>query len=232
MTQAQLPLAIQLPDDETFATFVVGDNQDALALALTHTDTLLYLWGAHGVGKSHLLHAICAETQEPLMYVSLRELYGQVQPQVLQGLERYKLICLDDIDSVSHDPDWCYELFALLNRCRDQQVQQPQQASRLLVTAHAGPAALEVALADVHSRLQWGVALQLKSLSDGDKAQALQLRAKTLGLHLSADTAQFMVQRLGRDMRTLMACLKQLDRASIVAKRRLTTPFVKHVLGI
>lgn len=223
---AQLPLAVQLPDDETFATFVQGNNEDVVQVLAQQTDGLVYLWGSAGVGKSHLLHALCARSQQPVMYLPLAELKDHMQPQILQGLEQYAVLCLDDVDAISDSEPWCYELFALLNRVRD------RDAGLLVVTARCAPVALQVAIADVHSRLQWGLTLQVKPLADEDKARALQRRAKTFGLTLSHETAQFMVQRLGRDMRSLMNCLARLDRASIAAKRRLTIPFVKDVLDI
>lgn len=223
---AQLPLAVQLPDDETFATYVCGDNLELVQVLQQQQQGLIYLWGTAGVGKSHLLHALCAATNEPAMYLPLGELKDQMQPQVLQGLEHYPLLCLDDVDAIADSENWCLELFGLLNRVKD------YGTGVIIVTAHSAPSALQVAIADVHSRLQWGVTLQVKPLSDEDKAQALQRRAKTFGLHLGDETAQFMVQRLGRDMRGLMNCLARLDRASIAAKRRLTIPFVKDVLAI
>ncbi|SFR38400.1 regulatory inactivation of DnaA Hda protein [Pseudidiomarina maritima] len=223
---AQLPLAVQLPDDETFATFVRGANQELIQVLQQLPDGLTYLWGAEGVGKTHLLHALCANTEEAVMYVPLAELHDQVQPQILQGLEHYSLICLDDIDAISANENWCFELFALLNRVKD--------AGRgcIVITAKHAPSHLQVAIADVHSRLQWGLSMHVHALTDEDKARALQVRAKALGLHLADDAAQFMVQRLGRNMRSLLVCLARLDRASIAAKRRLTIPFIKDVLAI
>lgn len=223
---AQLPLAVQLPADETFATYEPGTNVQLLEVLRQQQQGMVYLWGRNGVGKSHLLHALCAQTDQPLMYLPLAELKNTVQPQVLQGLEQYSLLCLDDIDAVVADTLWCVELFALFNRVRD------ANHGLLVITAKHAPAALNVAIADVHSRLQWGLTLQVKPLTDEHKAIALQTRAKNLGLSLSEETAQFMVQRLGRDMRSLMRCLTTLDSASIAAKRRLTIPFVKDVLAI
>lgn len=223
---AQLPLAIQLPDDETFATFVRGSNHELVQVLQNLPKGLVYLWGADGVGKSHLLHALCATAEDTVMYVPLAELHDQVQPQILQGLEHYSLICLDDLDAISTSESWCFELFALLNRVKD-----AGQGS-IVVTAKHAPSHLQVALADVHSRLQWGLSMHVHALNDDEKVRALQVRAKALGLHLGQEAAQFMVQRLGRDMRSLLACLARLDRASIAAKRRLTIPFIKDVLAI
>lgn len=223
---AQLPLAVQLPDDETFATFVAGSNQELLEVLQQLPQGVVYLWGAEGVGKTHLLHALCAQAQSAVMYLPLADMHQQVQPEILQGLEYYPLICLDDVDAIVTHEAWCFELFALLNRVKD------GGKGTLVVTAKQTPSHLPVALADVQSRLQWGLSMYVRPLTDEDKVSALQLRAKVLGLRLGHEAAQFMVQRLGRDMRTLLGCLARLDRASIAAQRRLTIPFIKDVLNV
>lgn len=229
MNLQQLPLAMQLPDTHTFTTFVAGENREILALLRETEAPFVYLWGARGVGKSHLLHAMCAQLNVNMtaMYVPLRDLVEQqVEPSILRGLEQFSLVCIDDLEAVVAQHEWCFELFALFNRIHD------SGHSRLLVTAAMSPTQLPAVIPDTQSRLQWGIAVQLKALQDTDKAQALQLRATALGLQLRDETALFMVQRLGRDMTELMGALATLDRASMAAQRRLTIPFVKQVLEI
>lgn len=229
MNLQQLPLAMQLPDAHTFATYVTGENREVLALLRESAEPFVYLWGASGVGKSHLLHAMCAQLHinTTAMYVPLRDLLEQqVEASILRGLEQFSLVCIDDLDAVIDQHDWCFELFALFNRIQD------RGQTRLLVTAAMSPTQLPAAIPDTQSRLQWGIAVQIKALQDADKAIALRQRAAALGLQLRDETALFMVQRLGRDMAELMATLAQLDRASMAAQRRLTIPFVKQVLDI
>ncbi|MGQ4275692.1 DnaA regulatory inactivator Hda [Pseudidiomarina sp. E22-M8] len=226
MTLQQLPLNVQLPANETFTTLITGPNDEAVGLARAGEQSLVYFWGRQGVGKSHLLHATCAAAQEQVMYLPLAELRNTVSAQVLRGLELYSLLCLDDIDAVITDETWCFELFALLNRVRD------AQTGRVLVTANCSPAQLAAAYPDVQSRLSWGVVVQLHTLNDAEKVRALQVRARAMGLALRQDTALFMVQRLGRDLVSLIHCLERLDKASIAAQRKLTIPFVKAILAI
>jgi DnaA family protein len=62
---AQLSLPLYLPDDETFASFWPGDNPSLLAalqnvLRQEHSG-YIYIWSREGAGRSHLLHAACAE---------------------------------------------------------------------------------------------------------------------------------------------------------------------------
>jgi DnaA family protein len=86
-------------------------------------------------------------------------------------------------------------------------------------------------LPDLRSRLATGLVYQLTSMSDQQKQQALILQAQSRGLSMSDEVAQYLLRHYGRDMPALMTVLQQLDKASLQAKRRLTIPFVRQVLG-
>ncbi|HWP94854.1 MAG TPA: DnaA/Hda family protein, partial [Gammaproteobacteria bacterium] len=101
---------------------------------------------------------------------------------------------------------------------------------RLLVTAHVAPAALRLGLADLRTRLGWGLVFHLRPLDDEGKLAALRLRAERRGFELPEETARYLLSRFQRDMRTLCGLLEALDTASLAAQRRLTIPFVKSVL--
>ena len=91
---------------------------------------------------------------------------------------------------------------------------------------------LHLDLPDLESRLKWGTTLQIRSMSDDDKAQALTNRAKMRGLELSDECARFLLTRLSRDMRALLDVLDTLDHASMAAQRKLTIPFIKATLKL
>ena len=104
--------------------------------------------------------------------------------------------------------------------------------TRLLITGDRPPRQLNLGLPDLASRLDWGQIYKLQPLSDEDKLQALQLRARLRGFELPEDVGRFLLKRLDREMRTLFMTLDQLDRASITAQRKLTIPFVKEILKL
>jgi len=238
-TPQQLPLQVQLPDDELFSTYYVADNQQAVhwlqqqATALeqpTLADRYSWLSGPAGSGKSHLLHATVAAANnvgKQVMYLPMSELLEMEHPgALLEGLEQFDLLCLDDIDQVLDSESWCFQLFALINRVTD------SQHCRLLMSASQAAIQCGVRLPDLESRLQWATAYQLVPLDDTAKAKALSLRASWRGLQLPNDVSQFMLHRLGRDMQQLLAYLNELDTASMAQQRRLTIPFVKQTLKI
>lgn len=187
----------------------------------------LYLYGDYGYGKTHLLLAICNKLESlgvSVAYVSIKELVESSEPPLLQAMATADVLCLDDIDAVTGLPAWEEALFHLFN-----QVQIKQ--GRLIVTAEGNPASLPLNLADLRSRLATGLVQSIPSLTDEQKQQALTLQAQVRGIELSDEVAQFLLRHYGRSMVDVISELQRLDAASLQAKRKLTIPFVKQVLG-
>jgi DnaA family protein len=185
-----------------------------------------WLHGPLGVGKTHLLQAICAqagEQQRAAAYVPLRE-WALQGAEVLSGCESLAFVCLDDFDAIAGNSLWERALFRLYT-------EMEESGGRLVIAAELPPVAQPVQLRDLASRLAASAVLRLEPLSDDEQVLALQARASQLGLELPADTAQFLLRRLPRDMATLCATLEKLDEASLATQRRLTVPLVRQVLG-
>ena len=231
----QLSLGVSLNDDATFENFyapVTTHNAmlvEGLRQLVAGTgEQFIYLWGAPGCGLTHLLQAACHEAQTlglSMQYLPLRDLVGYAPEDLFNGLETLDLVCLDCLPSVAGRPDWELAIFNLYNRLRDAN-------KKLLVAAEHSPRELALNLEDLRSRLQWGLTYQVQSLTDQDKQQALQLRARARGLELSDEVAQYIIQRLPRDTNELFWQLQRLDHASLSEQRKLTIPFVKKVLGL
>ncbi|MCC3705320.1 DnaA inactivator Hda [Rouxiella badensis] len=231
-TPAQLSLPLYLPDDETFASFYPGENTSLLSAIQTALQqehgTYVYFWSREGGGRSHLLHAACAELSlrgEAVGYVPLDK-RAYFVPEVLDGMEQLALVCIDNIEGIAGDEAWEAAVFHLYNRILE------TGRTRLFITGDRPPRQLNLGLPDLASRLDWGQIYRLQPLSDEEKLQALQLRSKLRGFELPEDVCRFLLKRLDREMRTLFMTLDQLDRASITAQRKLTIPFVKETLNL
>ncbi|MEH6564755.1 MAG: DnaA regulatory inactivator Hda [Halopseudomonas sp.] len=229
----QLPLGIKLRDEATFANYFHGPNQAVVTAVRSFADpqiepqdNCLFLWGAEGSGRSHLLQAAChamADAGALAMYLPLDELADE-SPALLEGMESVELLCIDQLDAVVGRPDWEEALFHLYNRLRE-------QGGRLLIAAGAAPRALALGLADLASRLSWGLVFQLQTLDDQGKQEVLKLRAAQRGLQLNDEVARYILSRGARGMVELFAALERLDQASLQAQHRLTIPFVKREMG-
>lgn len=228
---AQLALMVQLPDDETFESFRSSINLGVTTLLKSYieqqTDTLhsFYLFGLSGVGKSHLLHAsstYAAQLGKSSVCLSCAELI-QLPVEVLDGLEQIDFICLDDIHVIAGNMQWQQAIFDLYNRVLEQN-------NCLLISGDESAKQLGISLPDLVSRLSWGLTEQVKPLDDDEKIIALQHRATQRGLFLTVDVVKFLLNRLSRDMGSLINALDTLDKASIQEQRKVTIPFIKEVL--
>lgn len=225
----QLPLNLQLHDDNVFASFYPGANQ---AVVDTLRDEIqsrhhgfVYLWGPEGSGRTHLLQAACHQAQLNKKIAFYLPLSIHLNPNDLTALSTNEILCLDDLDAVVGRPDWENALFHLYNQLRD-------AGHCLWIAAEKSPHHLGVKLPDLQSRLSWGLVLALKPLSDAEKLPALQLHAHRRGLVLTDEVGDFLLRRVSRDMSSLNKLLAALDKASLTAQRKLTIPFVKSVLKL
>lgn len=228
MLGEQLPLGIQLRDDARFDDFECGDNAELVARlqALATEDAgLLYLHGAFG--KTHLLQAVCKAAMQAgrsAAYLPLADLQA-LGPEVLEGMAGRDVLCVDDLQEVASDKAWALALMRLCDVAR-------AENSTVVFAAHTGLAELAVAVPDLATRLGWGAVYALKPLSDDGKLAVLRLRAQARGLDMPSEVGRYLLSRSSRDLSSLMSTLSDLDVASLAAKRRLTIPFVKDVMGL
>jgi DnaA family protein len=225
---SQLPLPFPLPH-LAFGSFWAGANQalvDQLRRVAGGTEErIVYLWGAEGTGKSHLLQAVCnraGAVTRRAAYVPLaqRALFGSA---LLEGLDEMDVVCIDDLERAAGDPGWEQPLFHLFNRIRE--------ARRSLVLAAAcAPAAVPIALPDLKSRLSWDLVFRIEPLDEAERFAALRQRAAQRGMEIPDEVLRFLSRRIPRDPHTLFRWLERLDRESLAAQKKLTVPFVKELL--
>ena len=227
-TLTQLPLNIHWDRQLTFTNFFTGDNQllvNYLQNFPQHPqESVAYLWGASGSGRTHLLQATyhLAEQQQQIAYLPLRE-SKQFTPNVLENLENFALVILDDLQLIVGNLAWEEAVFHLYNRLQLAQ-------HKLLVSAEQTAQQLNFQLADLQSRFAAATIFKVPSLSESQKLAALQLRARQRGLTLSVEAAKFIMHHYRRDLPSLVEMLEKLDHASLSEKRKLTIPFLKRVL--
>jgi DnaA family protein len=225
----QMPLPIRLRASSIFSSYFPGPNAAVVNtlsnLASTGPSPVLFLYGSSGVGKTHLLQALCARAneQQPASYLPLRELHA-LGPELLSGADQMRLVCVDDAGLVAQHADWNRALFNLYRELEE-------RGGKLVLADEQPPASIDWALRDLSSRVLAGTVLRLQPLSEPEQIIALRMHAEQRGLELSDEVANFLLRRLPRDMHSLCNFLDELDVASLTAQRKLTVPFVREVLG-
>lgn len=218
----QLALGVRLRADALFESFAPGVNTEVLAALRDPCGGPLWLWGAPGTGKTHLLQALCAKTGEHAAYFPVGR-DSVLPPEALQGFESSPVLCIDGVDAVAGDLAWEQALFRIFN-------EMSELPGRLVFAAGVPPREAQWVLPDWRSRAAACVVYQVRELDDAGRAEALGLRAAQRGLELPEETAEFLLKRMPRDLPSLLRLLDQLDEASLVAQRRLTIPFIRDAL--
>ena len=215
----QLILNIQPEAPPRFDNFMPGDNLELLlaldTLARGELDeSVAYLWGAPGSGRSHLLQATVAEAGR----------FGRAAAYVADGRlpeELAGLLAVDDVDRL--DPEAQVRLFSLINQARE-------GAGTVLAAGPAAPARL-AARADPATRPPRGLVFGLRPLNEADRATAVRERAAERGLTLADEVVRYLLVHARRDLPSLLATVDALDDYSLALKRPLTVPLVREWLG-
>jgi DnaA family protein len=218
--QEQLILELAPPPAPTLDNFVPGRNGEALRAVgdlLEGREPCLYLWGAPGSGRSHLLQAAAAVAtaagRRARMFVAPRLAAHELHD--IDWLAADDVALLDDLDQI--------ELFDAFNRIR-------AIPGGAFIACGDRPAAQLPLREDLRTRLASGVTRQLHVLSDEEKAAALAAAAHERGLRIGTDIIAYLLTHVRRDMGTLTAVLAALDRSSLALKRPVTLPLVRDAI--
>ena len=226
----QIPLQFDLKAEQSFASFYTASHQE-IVQQLTATSSgkgeqQLYLWGKQGAGKSHLLQACCLHAhqhQRTAFYLALDK-NKLPATDILNGLETFDLICIDNINNCAGNSAWELGLFNFYNQHRENNHQ-------LIVAAHCPPSYLAIELPDLKTRMNWGLTLKLQELVDTEQIAALTFKANKLGFEISPQVGDFLAKHYARDLPALWHLLPKLEKATLIAKRKLTVPFLKQILA-
>jgi DnaA family protein len=226
----QLALQFEFNATQTFDSFFPANNTELVDHLKQSIDIIgerqVFIWGDSGLGKSHLLQACChrAKCQKlDSFYFSLSPLYLP-DPELLIGLESFDLVCFDNIEHIAGNKDWEHAFFNFYNLQRD-------QGNLLMLSASCKPNEIDIKLPDLKTRLNWGLTLKLQPLNDLDRITALIFKADQMGFEISSQMGQFLLTHYDRDLSSLWNLLKKLDHASLVAKKKLTLPFLKKIIN-
>jgi len=220
----QIPLALGPDPAFDFENFAEGANTQLVHALRDHPlpNGPIYLWGAAGSGKSHLLHATAHR---------VRASGGQV---LWAGPNRPLPWAWPDDEHASQPA------LAVIDDCHALDPDQQQAAFSLFVTgAGAGHCILAAGACppvdlplrdDLRSRLGWGLVFKTEPLTDDTVDQVLRQEAARRGIELGDDVIRYLQTRFERDLKSLMSLLDRLDRFSLAEKRGITVPLLKQML--
>lgn len=224
----QIPLPFEFQSNQRFNNFYVGDNAEILSHLkniFSHNEQLIYLWGRKGTGKTHLIqassYAAHGEHKSCFCFAFNKKL---PTPELLHGLENLDFVCFDNIENIAGNHEWELAFFNFFNLHRDNH-------KYLLLSANCPPKFLPIQLPDLKTRMNCGLALQLKTAGDEQQLNALIFKANDLGFKIPPHVGQFLMMHYTRDLPYIWQLLDTIGHATLAEKRKITIPFLKKIIA-
>jgi DnaA family protein len=222
----QLHLPIRLRDSVSLDNFFPDGNEEVFAalkewLTRDTSKLVLFLYGAPGSGRSHLLQAACrfvSEEDRLSVYVPAGE--PSISRELISQLDPESTVCIDDLDHVVGDMHWEESILEVHERLLSGN-------GRLLLAALQPPRVLGLLLPDLATRLAAGAVYRIQPLTERELPRAMQLRAQRRGLELPDEVVEYLMRRVPRNSEAIFDLLDRVDEAAFAQKRRLTIPFIR-----
>jgi len=220
----QLGLPISLNTSMLLESFVA--NKELLRLInqlfLNEKSSEVYIYGASGQGKTHVLQGAvlkALEIDKNAVYIDCNESFPE---HILDFVDQIDFICFDNVHSILRENQEIF--FDLYNRARQAQI-------FILVSGNTLPSDLEV-MKDLKTRLSLAVVYKLEELSDELTMSVIDSQMSQRNLSVNSNVYEYLFKSYSRDLKLLLSTMNDLDKASLQAKKPISIPFVKNFLEL
>jgi chromosomal replication initiator protein len=243
-----IPAAVQsgvkLHPDYSFDSFVVGPCNrlaHASCVAVSQSPGAIYnplfLYGNVGLGKTHLLHAICHESLRNKPTLSIQFLSCEVFVNgFISAIEKGHLadfqnlyrsvdiLIIDDVQFLREREQSQEEFFHTFNALYNNRRQ-------IVLTADSAPADLQALEERLISRFKWGLVARLDAPSYETRIAIVKKKASLRGLDLPEGVAELIAEHVKSNIRELEGALTIIYATARAAQNPITLELAKQALG-
>ena len=229
-----------------FDTFVVGEsNQFAFAAAKAVSEkpgrawNPLFLHGASGLGKTHLLHAVANAIlqQSPggrVAIVSSERYTNEFVAALSKGtaaMEEFRrkyrecaALLVDDVQFLAGKEKTAEEFFHTFNDLYDRNVQ-------IVLSSDRSPKDLKGLEERLCSRFNWGMRVQIEPPEFETRAAILRKKAEVEALDLPSEVCELLATHIRSNVRELEGALMRLAAFSSLKNERISVALARDVLS-
>lgn len=231
----QLVFDFPIKPQYRFSNFVrCCGNETAFAFAgrlLTEAggENLLYLHGAAGSGKTHLLSAIGRELstigQEDIPVIPVGNLQPENHSAIFAMLRMFPALLLDDLHLLADDSNLRVALWQLFNDFHE-------SGRTIAATANLPPKELTSLDDHLKSRFMWGLVAKLDISDDISRRMIMQKLAEDRQIILPEEVTGYLLIHLPRDITALTAALDRLRHCSMTTQRKISLRLAREALAL
>jgi chromosomal replication initiator protein len=228
-----------LGEHYTFENFIVGRTNDmayasarAVAQQPGRAYNPLFIHGAVGLGKTHLLHAVCHEflhgyPSERVCFLSCEEFINEFLLALkANDVDRFRqrfrdvhLLVIDDIHFLAGKERTQEEFFHLFNRLYQQQRQ-------IVISSDAAPSEIPTLENRLVSRFKWGLVATLEQPEMETRMAILRRKAELQHVDVPADVVEYIATNFRSNIREIEGAL-----LGVVARARVTNARIDLALA-
>ncbi len=236
-------IPLRLHEHYTFENFIVGPSNripHAAAKAVAQDPgrayNPLFLHGSVGLGKTHLLHAVCKEFQrrwpgERICFLSCEEFTNEfVLALQRHDLERFRarfrnvhLLVIDDINFLAGKERTQEEFFHTFN-------QLFQSHRQIVVSSDAPPSEIPTLEERLVSRFKWGLVAKLEQPEMETGMAILRRKAEILGVAVPNDVVEYIASNFRANIRELEGALLSVSARARVLEVPVDMNLAKEAL--
>jgi chromosomal replication initiator protein len=230
--------------DYTFENFVVGPCNrlaHASCIAVSHNPgenyNPLFLYGSVGLGKTHLLHAICHEVIQRLpvskiQFLSCEEFVNRFITSIEQGriaefqneFRTVDVLIIDDVQFLREREQSQEEFFHTFNALYNSRKQ-------IILSADNAPGMIPSLEERLISRFKWGLVAKLDPPSYETRLAIIKKKAHLRGLDISDDVVEYIGQRVEANIRELEGALTMVHAQAMSLGEPITVDLARTALG-
>jgi chromosomal replication initiator protein len=227
----------------TFETYVVGSSNQlahaaaqAVAKMPSRSYNPLFIYGAVGIGKTHLMHAIGRRLLDTfsglnVVYTSserfMNEMISSIKLDRMALFHRHyrsaDVLLIDDIHVIAGKERTQEEFFHTFNELYDHRKQ-------IVLSSDSAPNQLSGLVERLRSRFEWGLMVDVQPPDLETKMAILDKRAEAEGVRLPQDVRIFIATKTKSNVRELEGALTRLIAVSSMAGQAITLAMAQQTL--
>ena len=236
---------VRLHPDYTFESFVVGPCNrlpHASCIATSQNPGMIYnplfLYGNVGLGKTHLLHAICHDARKQRADVSIQFLsceefvngfISAIEKGTVQDFQnQYRtvdILIIDDVQFLREREQSQEEFFHTFNALYNNRRQ-------IILTADSAPQDLAALEERLISRFKWGLVARLDAPSYETRIAIVKKKAHLRGLDLPDGVAELVAEHIKTNIRELEGALTIIYATAQTTDEPITIELARQALGV
>ena len=212
--------SLRLHPDYSFDNFVVGPSNRlahascvAVSQSPGNTYNPLFIHGSSGLGKTHLLHAVCFEAQRRLnnaviQFLSCEDFVNRFIRAIEQGnlagfqsqFRTVDALVIDDVQFLREREHSQEEFFHTFNALYN-------NGKQIILSADSPPGKIPSLEERLISRFNWGLVTRIDPPSYETRVAIVQKKAHVRGLNISDEIAGYIARKVHANIRELEGAL-------------------------